>query len=158
MNRLKIRIKTFCEERAKDAIEVALLKAKDTKFDHLSKTSQDLLMEIAKSSIDSGETPDDAYKSMVDSVLGSDVSRISSDMRVPMIVAALFMNKEEWIHFHSTHMNEYISYISHATYYLSKAYITAYTKIVSENKKRQKAKKAEKSAINSSFEDLDYDN
>lgn len=157
MNRLKTRIKTFCEERAADVIEAALDKAKDITYEKLSSTSQQLLRDVAIQSMSAGETPDEAYKSMVDDVFGSDIGRISSDVRVPMLVAALFMSKEDWIAFHTTHVNAYIGYVSYATYYLSKAYLTAYTEIVSENK-RQKAEKAEKSATNYSFDELDYDN
>jgi len=156
MNRLKKRIHSFCNKRAQSIMTAATEKAKDVSHKTMSDASRRLIRSVAEQSINDGQPAPDAYKKIVEQVFGNHVSRISTDMRVPMIVAAIVMNKKEWIYFHSSHINDFLNYYNTATYSVSKAYVASFIEIAKQ--KRQKTDKVEKSAINSPFEDLDYDN
>lgn len=159
MNRFRKRIKNFCDDRAEEAIGLALDKAKKVTYESLSDSSRELLRSVARESIANGEPAPDAYKKIVQHIFGPHVSRVSSDIRVPFIIAALILNKEEWISFHSRHIDDFMQYYNTATYSVSKAYVASFVEVAKEKSKRKKAEpnKAEKSLLFSSLENDTYE-
>jgi hypothetical protein len=145
MNRFKNRIYTFCEERASQAMQPALEKAEQVSYESMSEASRKLLRSVAEYSISNGEPAPDAYQKIVQQVFGPSLGRISSDMRVPLMIAAIFMEKKKWISFHSSYIDSFLKYYNSATYSVSKAYVESFVEVATEKKKRKKASKAEKS-------------
>lgn len=146
MNRFKNRIQNFCKERAEQAIQPAIRKAKDISYSSLSSVSKQLLRKIAEDSINNQEIAPESYRDIVQKVFGSDSGRISSDMRVPLIIAGIFMSKNEWISFHSFYVDSHMKYYNVATNSISKAYVESFVEVAKEQ--RKKASKAEKSLLN----------
>jgi len=156
MNRLKKRIHSFCKNTADEILESATKNAEAISYKTMSPDTRSLLRSVAEHSMKHGEPAPDAYKRIVEQVFQKHVRRISNDIRIPIIVAALVMSKDEWASFHSMHIDRFLNYYSIATYSISKAYVATFVE-VAKNRKRTKAKPAENSQSHSTFPNDQYE-